>query len=127
MMKIKGKFTVISWDEKTAHELGGESKINRATVKQSYAGEVVGESTIEYTMYYPAATRSTFVGLEYFKGTIAGKAGQLVLEHRGKFENGVASSEFTAMGGTGELSNLQCTGQFATISHSEAEYEFNIS
>jgi len=125
-MNLKGKFTVISWDEKPAHDLGGESKINRATVKQSYAGDIAGESTVEYVMYYPAATRSTFVGLEYFKGTIAGKTGQFVLEHQGKFENGVASSEFTAIGGTDELSNLQCTGRFATISHTEAEYQFDI-
>ena len=46
---------------------------------------------------------------------------------RRKFENGVASSELMSIDGTDELHNLQCKGKFATISHSEAEYEFNIT
>ena len=126
-MNIKDKFGVASWDEKPWHDLGSKRKITRATVKQTYTGIITGESIVEYTMYYPNETQSTFIGLEYFKGSIAGKSGQLVLEHKGKFENGVARSEFTSVGGTDELHKLQGKGQFFTISHTEAEYEFNIS
>ena len=126
-MIIKGKFSVTSWDEKPWHDLGSKKKISKATVKQIYSGEISGESIVEYTMYYPAENQSTFIGLEYFKGTISGKSGQLVLNHNGKYENGVASSELMSIDGTDELHNLQCKGKFATISHSEAEYEFTIT
>lgn len=125
-MKISGKLSVLSWDEKPQKEFGVASKITRATVTQSYAGEITGNSTIEYTMYYADSTHATFIGLEYFEGEIVGKSGSLVLEHRGTFEAGVAISQFFAIGGTDGLENFSCKGEFKTTSHCDAEYELII-
>jgi len=129
-MSLKGKFSVQAWDENPQHELGNESKISRATVKQLYSGDVSGESTIEYTMYYPDQSTSTFIGFEYFTGTISDttgdKSGTLIFKHNGKFENGVATSQFKSLNGTADLEGLNCSGTFKTLNHGEAEYEFTI-
>jgi len=49
------------------------------------------------------------------------QVGRLTLEHNGKFENGVVSSQFSMIDTTGELQNLSGKGSFNTISHAEAK------
>ena len=96
------------------------------TVKQKYNGDIEGIGTIEYIMYYLTPSSSKFVGIEYFEGKINGKSGSLTLQHNGKFENGVASSNFIIIHGTDELQNLSGKGSFKTISHTEAEYQIEL-
>jgi hypothetical protein len=36
------------WDEKPYNEIEGESKLTRASVTQTYQGDIVGEGTVEY-------------------------------------------------------------------------------
>ena len=126
-MNIKGQFSVTSWDEIPQQEFDDESKITRATVKQTYAGEINGESSIEYIMYYSTKSAATFVGIEYYSGSVAGKTGSLVIEHNGKFTNGVASSEFIIIDGKDELHATQGKGRFTTIGHAAAEYEIEVT
>ena len=126
-MIIKDKFEVESWNENTQKEFNEENKINRAIVKQKYNGNMEGISTIEYVMYYLTPSSSKFVGIEYFEGTINGKSGRLTFQHNGKFENGVASSDFTIIHTTDELQGLSGEGSFKTISHTEAEYQIELS
>ena len=126
-MNIKGQFSVSSWDENPQQEFEDESKITRATVKQIYADEINGESTIEYIMYYSTKSTATFVGIEYFIGSVAGKTGSLVISHNGKFANGVASSEFVIIDGKDQLNEMQGNGRYTTISHSAAEFEIEVA
>jgi hypothetical protein len=126
-MNFKGSFKVTNWDEAPAQEFNEESKITKATVKQSYSGDAVGESTIHYTMYYPNKSYSMFIGIEHFKGKIGDKEGELVLEHKGEFEDGVAKSDFITINGSGEFKDLPFTGNFVTKDHGAADYEFILS
>jgi Protein of unknown function (DUF3224) len=123
-MNYKGTFKVISWDENPTQEINEESKITRATVKQTYTGDVTGESTVHYTMYYPSQTISMFIGIEHFNGKIGDKSGELVLEHKGEFEEGVAKSDFITLYGTDDMKELQYTGNYITRDHGAADYEF---
>ena len=125
-MIIQNKFQVESWDETTQKEFTKESKINRAIVKQKYNGDIEGTSIVEYVMYYLTPLSSKFVGIEYFEGKINGKSGRLTFQHNGKFEDGVASSDFTIIHGTEKLQELSGKGSFKTISHTEAEYRIEL-
>jgi len=125
-MIIQNKFQVESWDEKTQKEFSKESKINRAIVKQKYNGDIEGTSIVEYVMYYLTPSSSKFVGIEYFEGNINGKSGRLTFQHNGKFEDGVASSDFTIIHGTEKLQGLSGKGSFKTINHTEAEYKIEL-
>jgi len=120
-MIIEGTFQVDSWNEVTQKEFEAESKINRAVVEQNYSGQIEGKSTVEYTMYYPDANNSSFVGIECFEGEIEGKFGRLTFQHTGKFEFGVASSDFEVIHGTGQLLGYAGKGSFQTGSHGSAE------
>ena len=39
---------VNEWDEKPYNEIEGEPKLTRASVTQTYQGDIVGEGTVEY-------------------------------------------------------------------------------
>jgi hypothetical protein len=53
----------------------------------------------------------------------------MTFQHIGKFENGVATSEFVVLDAVGGLQGFSGTGSFKTMSHGEAEYqiEFEIA
>ncbi|WP_110513674.1 DUF3224 domain-containing protein [Herpetosiphon llansteffanensis] len=124
-------FSVVQWDEKPYHEQAGEGKTTRSHVIYRYEGDLVGESTVEYLMHYPEAADATYVGLQRFVGTLAGKTGSFVLKHNGT-ANAVDvfdSIEVVAGSATGELAGLRGSGKLALSGHAEGypfalEYEF---
>ncbi len=84
-------------------------------VTKTYHGDIEGESTLEYLMMYRQDGTASFVGLERVVGSLGGRSGTFVLQHKGKFEDGKATVEcFVVLGsGTGELSGLRGEGGFA--------------
>jgi hypothetical protein len=102
---------VTEWDEQPYNEVAGEPKLTRASVKQTYNGDIVGEGTIEYLMLY-TDMNATYVGLERVIGTLAGRKGSFVLQHSGVYEDNEAKTVWTVVPGsaTGELVGLRGEG-----------------
>jgi hypothetical protein len=105
-------FEVKSWDEQTSNEVDGRLKLTRASVVFAYKGDLEGQSAVEYLMLYRDDESAFVVGLERLTGQLAGKTGTFVLEHRGKYADGVASAACTIMpdSGTGDLKGLHGSG-----------------
>jgi hypothetical protein len=130
MPAATANFKITSWDEKTVHELAGHPKLTHAAVTKAFEGDMQGESTIDYLMAYPAAARASFVGIERFVGTLGGRKGSFAIKHDGTYDNGIASTAFTIVPGTGtgELKGISGGGNMA-IGHAESypmtfEYDF---
>lgn len=126
-------FVVKSWDEKPYHEAEGEAKLTRATVAKSFSGDLEGEGVVEYLMCHGKDGTASFVGLERIEGTLGGRSGSFILEHRGTFAGGTADTKWTVVpgSGSGELDGLQGEGGFASA-HAESyemvlDYEFKES
>ncbi len=102
-------------DEKPYNEIEGTPKLTRVKVTKTYHGDIEGESTLEYLMMYRQDETASFVGLERVVGSLGGRSGTFVLQHKGTFEGGKAKVEcFVVSGsGTGELSGLRGEGGFA--------------
>ncbi len=77
-------------------------------------------------MSYQSSALALFVGFEVVTGKINGKLGSFTLQHNGKFENGIASSNFimVANSGTGERTNIENSGSFKS---GQANYELTIN
>lgn len=99
-MAITGQFQVKDWQENTSMELGNERKVTQAQVKQEYTGHLTGTSLVNYQMYYCKNTESYFNGIEVITGELEGEKVELILSHQGKFEAGVACSEFEILDAT---------------------------
>ena len=109
-----GRFEVKSWDEKTYADLGNESKLTRASVTQSFHGDIEGEGSVEFLMMYPDASSAYFVGLQRVIGTLDGRTGTFVLQTNGTYAEGRASADWFVIPGsaTGELTGLHGNGGF---------------
>lgn len=99
-MTITGQFQVKDWQEEVSTQLSGERKVTRANVKQQYSGSLTGTSSVIYQMYYRNSKESCFSGVEIINGELEGEKVELILTHQGKFEAGVASSEFQILDAT---------------------------
>jgi hypothetical protein len=128
---VTAQFAIKEWDEKPYSEGDGLPKLSRATVKKTFTGDITGESQVEYLMMYRADKSATFVGLERFTGTIAGRSGTFVLKRDGVFEAGRAKESYTiiADSGTGELVGISGGGT-TDVGHGmehpmELEFDFS--
>jgi len=123
----KGTFEVKSWDEKPYDELKGGAKLTRASVTQSYQGDIEGVGSVEYTMMYPDENSASFVAMQRIVGRVGDKSGSFVLQMSGTFEDGLAKAAGTIVpgSGTGELQGVQGKGEFAA-QHGESTVPYTL-
>ena len=128
-MTADATFQVKSWDEDTAQKFASGAKITRAHVTQEYSGAVEGESRVEYVMYHRPDGTAVFTGIERVVGAIDGRSGSFVLQHRGTFQEGSASSEWSVVSGSGteELEGLDGTGSFVAGHDMQGQVTLDIS
>ncbi|KFZ37979.1 hypothetical protein HR45_05560 [Shewanella mangrovi] len=126
---MDGTFQITEWDENAYNDSGDGVKKSHAKIKQQYSGAIIGASELQYLMSYQSATTAVFVGFEVVNGVIDGKSGTITLQHNGKFENGVASSEFSIVtgSGTGELAGVEGNGSFRSGAAGQASYQLTLT
>ena len=80
-------------------------------------------------MSYSVQGTATFVGLERVSGTVDGKTGTFVLQHKGSFSEGEARSSWTIVpgSGTGGLASLQGKGSYIAGHGEPAQVSFTYS
>ena len=112
--RATGSMELKSWDEHPYSEIDGGPKLARASVTQSFSGDIEGEGTLEYLMLYQGDAAS-FSGLERVVGRIGERWGSFVLQHNGRFEGDTARSSLSVVpgSGTGDLRGLRGEGSFA--------------
>ena len=114
--RANATFKLDSWDEDPYNEIEGAPKLTRVKVTKTYHGDIEGKSTLEYLMMYRQDGTASFVGLERVVGSLGGRSGTFVLQHKGTFEGGKAKVDWFVVSGsgTGKLSGLCGEGGFAT-------------
>lgn len=118
-------FQITGWDESPYIESEDGSKKSHAKITQNYSGIIEGTSELQYLMSYQSSSSAVFVGFEIVTGKVNGKSGSFTIQHNGKFEKGVASSNFTIVpsSGTGELERIEGSGSFESGESGKANYE----
>ena len=107
-----GTFEGKTWDEKPYNEIDGGPKLTRASVTNSFHGDVEGEGTLEYLMIYRNERSASFIGLERVVGRVGDRSGSFVLQHSGTFEGDTAKTTWFVVpgSGTGDLRGLRGDG-----------------
>ncbi|WP_395342534.1 DUF3224 domain-containing protein [Ningiella sp. W23] len=122
--KMNGTFQIIAWDESEKLKLADDTKITIAEVKQNYTGSLMGSSEVCYQMFYTANGNAAFTGFEVLSCTEGDSVTTLVLNHSGKFENGVASSAFRVEHSNHQGIKKGATGHFKSKEGGMADYTF---
>lgn len=83
---------------------------------------------MHYLMSYQSAGSAVFTSFETLTATIDGKIGTVVIQHNGAFEQGVASSSFVIVSGSGneQLVGLTGSGSFRSTENGQAKYQFSL-
>src|SRR5829696_1104974 len=117
----KGVARTKNWDEKPYEESDGGSKSTRASVTQSFEGDIEGDGSVEYVMYYPNEKSASYVGLQKVTGRVGGKSGSFVLQIAGTYDGTNARGDWFVVpgSGTGELKKLSGKGGFSAPHGSE--------
>lgn len=129
MTQLTGTYQITGWDETPYNENEDGSKQSLAKITCAYTGDIDGVSQVQYLMAYGRDGNATFTGFETIKGSINGKQGQIVLQHNGVFENGVASSEFEVLtsSNSGDLSQVKGAGNYRSGENGQAGYQLTLS
>ena len=119
-----GTFKVRSWDEPPYAELEGAPKLTHAHVINSYAGDIEGEGTGDSVMFYGDDATATYFGFQRVVGKLGGRSGSFVLQGSGTWKDGVATTTWSVVpgSGTGELKGLRGSGGFAAGPEAEVSY-----
>jgi len=109
-----GTFEVTSWDEAPYAELESGGKLTRASIKQTFEGDIAGEGAVEYLMCYRKDGTASFVGLQRVDGRVHDKVGSFILALEGEFDGGAARGTWTVVPGSAsnELKGLSGEGGF---------------
>ncbi len=127
-MRISGTFHVEHWEETTVDTLDEGSKITRASVRQSFAGGLKGEGSVTYVMAYRPDQTAAFVGVQRLAGEVEGRAGVLVVQVTGAFENGLARGQWAVVEGmgTGPFADRAGAGSFEAPHGPDGTYELTL-
>jgi Protein of unknown function (DUF3224) len=107
-------FAIQSWDENPYVELDDARKLTRASVAQAFDGDLEGEGSVEWLMYYREDKTADFVGLQRFVGRLGSRSGSFVMTTQGTFDGEKAAGRLAVVDGSGtdELSGISGGGSF---------------
>jgi hypothetical protein len=131
MTKAHGSFELASWNEDTYDDIGAGAKLTRASVTQTFKGDVEGDGAVQWLLAYRSDGTANFVGLQRVRGSIGTRRGSFVLETAGEFDGQMATWQGSVVRGTatGELEGLSGKATFGAphgpTASFELEYEFD--
>jgi hypothetical protein len=122
-----GTFKIDSWDEQPYVEGEDGGKLTRASVTQTFHGDVEGQGEVEWLMCYRPDDTADFVGFQRVVGTVGGRRGSFVLESTGAFDGKQASGPLTIVrgSGTGELRGIAGRGKLSAPLGGEPSVSFD--
>src|SRR5919201_3756224 len=110
-----GTFKIESWDERPYVETDEGGKLTRASVKQTFGGDIAGEGAVEWLMCYRPDKTADFVGLQRVVGQLGDRSGTFVLQTTGSFDGKEAKGAWSVLAGSGtdDLAGLRGSGGFS--------------
>jgi hypothetical protein len=110
-----GTFKIEVWDEDAYIEEETGGKLTRASVKQSFAGDIEGEGSVEWLMCYRPDKTADFVGLQRISGRLGERSGSFVLQSNGVFDGKEARADLMVVDGSGtdDLLGIKGSGELS--------------
>lgn len=124
-IKATGTFTVDSWSEETYDETA-RAKLGKVALAKTFAGDVVGTSTVNMLAVSTAGEGGEFEGAAYvavegFSGSVHGREGGCVLVHVASASHGMKVAVIPGTG-TGDLTGL--SGEIAIKRHEDGSHTY---
>ena len=124
MKTAKGTIKHNDWDEKPYHEANGQ-KSTKADIKCVFTGDLEAKAQTNFLMQYPDDKNAHYSGYLLVDGALEGKKGTFMIYEVGTWENGVASSKWEIVNGsgTGALKGISGKGSYAAEHDKTVHYD----
>ena len=126
MLTAQGTIKHENWNEKPYHEAPPQ-KSTTADIMCVLDGDLVAKAQTNFLMQYPDDKNAHYSGYLLVDGTLGGKKGTFMIYEVGTWENGVASSswEIVSGSGTGALKGISGTGSYAAEHDKTVHYRLD--
>lgn len=126
--RATGSYTTTSWNENPYHQEEGSARLTRASVENTFTGDLTGQGILEYLMVYGSDSSATYVGLQRFEGTVGDRKGSFVARIEGTFTSAAAENwTIVESSATGDLIGISGTGSVKSLDGKTAEYTLDYS
>ena len=121
-------FTITRWEQADYAEQADGPKLARATVKKTFEGDIVGESTAELLMSGARGDSAGYVAMERIAAAVHGRAGTFDLQHCAQMGGADPRTYWLIVpgSGTGELRGIAGEGAYRhddSGAHFSLDYE----
>jgi uncharacterized protein DUF3224 len=113
--RASARIEVSRWDPKPLDQRPGAADLVEVQVEESFSGDLTGAGHATFLQVVADDGSASFVGVERFAGSLAGREGSFVLQDQGTLaaDGKVAGNWFVVPGsGTGGLAGLRGEGGF---------------
>ena len=109
-----GSITVKTYDAKPYDELAGGPQLVRATVTETFSGDIEADGAVEFLQVVSSDGTASFVGIERVTGSLGNRKGTFVLQDAGTVSGTTVSGTWFVVPGSGtsELRGLRGEGGF---------------
>jgi hypothetical protein len=128
MADYAGGFQVSGWDEATVDDLGGDTKLTKVRIAQTFTGGLAGTGAWEGVMYYRADGTAVYSGVQTVSGAIDGREGSFVAVSGGEYDGTTAAShwEIVPGSGQGQLIGISGSGDSSAQQGAEGAYRLDV-
>jgi hypothetical protein len=120
----EGSFQITSWKEEPYAEIDEARKLARASVTQTFSGDIEGEGSVEWVMCYRRDGTADWMGFQRVIGRVGDRSGSFVLHTNGTFDGSAAKGDWTVVPGSGtdDLEDLSGDGRMHAPLGTEASF-----
>lgn len=126
MPTARGTIKHDHWNEKPYHEAPPQ-KSTAADILCVFDGDLVARAQTNYLMHYPGEKDCHYAGYLLVEGTLGGRSGTFTLFEVGTWGDGIASSRWEVVkgSGTGALDGIGGTGSYAAEHDKTVHYRLD--
>jgi len=119
-------FTVEKWEENPFSDIEGQLKMTHTSVVKAFHGDLEGQGTLQYLMFYGPDEQTRVLGLERITGVLDGQSGSFVIEHIGGDDGYEARGTVMILpgSGTGVLAGIRGSGE--AVANRKGEFTMSL-
>jgi hypothetical protein len=119
-------FTVEGWEENPFSDVAGQLKLTHTSVAKTFHGDLQGQGTLQYLMFYGPDEQTRVLGLERITGILDGKFGSFVVEHVGGDDGFEARGALVILPGSGTDALAGIRGKGEAIANREGQFTMSL-
>jgi len=124
-MKANSVFQITDWNETPVDE--STPKVVRGTFYMTFTGELEGKAEMAQLKIYFDDSHAQMFGMTRFIGKLKDKEGSFVFKDDGEFKNGVVTTKWTIIEGSGTADLKGISGEINLVTEGKPKFDIELN